>query len=196
MEYDHAKNYWKRHEDQIYALAKNEVWWPEDKTAAAVDSQYMLGESLMVAPVTEKGAVQWEVYLPQGIWYDYQTGEKLDGGRYVTVDAPLDKIPLFVKAGGMLAKTPVVQYVDTEIKDEFDPLTIEVYTGADGSYKLYEDDGISLGYQRGENTETEFILKDGKLSVSGRSSLLPGKSRSINIKMMPSGEETSVTVQY
>lgn len=173
-------------------------YWPDDDTAVKTDSQYMLGESLMVAPVTTKGAEEWEVYLPRGVWYDYWTGKQYAGGKNIMVSAPLDTIPLFVKAGGILPKAPVVQYVDTAAKDDFDPISIEVYAGSDNSYTLYEDDGISLGYRRGEYSETTFDWDDrsASLSIRGKSSIFPGKKRKIEVLIRPSGEKQTLTVLY
>lgn len=173
-------------------------YWPQDEAAVGCDSQYMLGESLLVAPVTAKGADRWEVYLPAGLWYDYWTGARLDGGKTVTVDAPLGTIPLFVKAGGFLMKAPVVQYVDTALQNNFDPLIVEVYAGADGKYTLYEDDGVSMGYQRGECSRTTFVWneRDGELTATGVSSLFAGKTRQISALIRPAGEQRTLTVRY
>ena len=173
-------------------------YYPHDEQAVATDSEYFFGKSLLVAPVTKKGSESWEVYLPQGKWYHYWTGKAYEGGRDYTVPAPLGKIPLFVPAGGILAKTPVVQHVNTEKREDFEPLTLDIYTGADGEYELYEDDGISLGYQRGECTKTylRWDEETKKLSASGVSSLFPGREREIEIRFMPEGRLEKSTLRY
>lgn len=172
--------------------------YPEDPRAAAIGSEYFFGSSLLVAPVTEKGASTWEVYLPEGEWYRYWTGEKYQGGTDVTADAPLGQIPLFVPAGGVLVKTPVVQSISKERPAGFEKITMEVYTGADAGYELYEDDGISLGYQRGEYSLTSLTWKDGekKLSISGKSAMFGGIRREIEVRFMPEGRSETVSVVY
>ena len=91
-----------------------------------------------------------------------------------------------------------MQYVDTTPTNDFDPLEIVVYSGADGSYELYEDDGISLGYQRGEYTITQFNWDDAAqtMHVSGRSTMFQGRTREIDLVIMPSGKRESVTIRY
>ncbi|MCL2397728.1 MAG: DUF5110 domain-containing protein [Defluviitaleaceae bacterium] len=172
--------------------------YPTDDIAAGLGDQYMFGDSLLVAPVTAKGAAGRGVYFPQGDFYCYWTGEKVQGGGYKDVEAGLDRIPVYAPAGGIIAKAPVVQYVDTAKKDDFDPLTIEIYTGKDGTYTLYEDDGISMGYTRGENTVTHFVWDDakGELKAEGKSTMFPGKKREINVRLIPGREEFTVVATY
>jgi alpha-glucosidase (family GH31 glycosyl hydrolase) len=138
------------------------------------------------------------VYLPAGKWYDYWTKEEYAGGKTVMVSSKLDTIPVFVPAGGIITKAPVVPYVNIEKKEEFDSLSLEVYTGSDGTYLLYEDDGISMGYKRGEHTITEFQWddKNGKLTGKGKSAILPGRSRKIEALIYPSGEKKSLEMIY
>lgn len=173
-------------------------YYPEDQTAVATDSEYLLGEHLLVAPVTAKGAETWEVYLPEGLWYDYWTKTSYTGGKTYTVAAPLDRIPLFIRAGGVLAKAPVVQSIPAEKPQGFESLTLELYTGTDGSYTLYEDDGISLGYQQGKCTKTTVNWKEDakQLDITGTSALFPGQSREIEVVLLPEGTRKTVTVQY
>ena len=136
--------------------------FPDDRECRRTDMQFMFGESLLVAPVVEKGARTREVYLPKGRWYDWYDGTVYEGGHYVTVPAPLDKTPVLVKEGGMVPTSPVVQ--NTEQADG-SSLLIRCYPkeGEKTSYTLYEDDGESLAYQRGENARTTFscLLESG-----------------------------------
>lgn len=173
-------------------------YYPQDETSIATESEYFFGRSLLVAPVTAKSAETWDVYLPEGTWYDYWTQTAYTGGRTIAVDAPIDVIPLFVPAGGILAKGPVTQYVDTQPKDDFEPVTIEIYSGADGEYELYEDDGISLGYQRGQcsRTKIRWNQAEQKVSVEGTSTLFPGRTREITVRILPEGRTETVSVLY
>lgn len=172
--------------------------YPNDETAAALGSQYMLGDSLLVAPVTAKDADSWNVYLPEGTWYDYWTSQSYTGGQWITVSAPLDTIPVFVKAGSILPRGPVTQYVSTEAKTDFDEISLVLYPGAEGTYTLYEDDGISLGYQRGENTVTQLTWNEAaqKLTASGVSTQYPGRLRKIQVTIAPSQIKQQLEVQY
>ena len=137
--------------------------FPQDRECRRQDFQFMFGPSLLVAPVVEQGATTREVYLPKGRWYDWYTGEIYEGGRYVTVPAPLDKTPLFVREGSMVPTIPVVMNTQ-EAKHA--PITLRCFPKNDQtvSYTLYEDDGISLGYTRGEfSTFTfTFAVREGK----------------------------------
>ena len=137
--------------------------FPQDRECRRQDFQFMFGPSLLVAPVVEQGATTREVYLPKGRWYDWYTGEIYEGGRYVTVPAPLDKTPLFVREGSMVPTIPVVMNTQ-EAKHA--PITLRCFPKNDHtvSYTLYEDDGISLGYTRGEfSTFTfTFAVREGK----------------------------------
>lgn len=140
--------------------------FPEDKTCRRTDMQFMFGASLLVAPVVERGATTREVYLPKGKWYDWYDGTVYEGGRYLTVDAPLDKTPLFVKDGCMVPTVPVTAYTALASKA---PLTIRCYPreGQEVTYVLYEDDGETLGYSRGDYSSTSFScqLSEGVYNI-------------------------------
>jgi alpha-glucosidase/alpha-D-xyloside xylohydrolase len=125
-----------------------------------------------VAPVYEKGASSRKVYLPQGEWYDWWTYEKLSGGQTINRPVDLATMPLFVRAGTILPLDPVRQYTGQETDE---PLTLRIYPGADGTYTLYEDDGISLDYLNGESTLTTFSWEDRQkiLSIGPVSPELP-----------------------
>jgi alpha-glucosidase (family GH31 glycosyl hydrolase) len=120
--------------------------YQDDRNVHDITDQYLLGEHIMVCPVTTKGALTRTVYLPEGGWYDYWTGKTYSGKQYVHVLTPLDTMPMFVKAGSIIPQQEVVNYVgEKEIKE----LTLEVYPG-NGRFDLYEDDGKSLHYQQGK----------------------------------------------
>lgn len=140
--------------------------FPDDEECLKQDFQFMFGPDLLVAPVVEEGARMREVYLPEGQWYDWYTHELFEGGRYVNVDAPLDRIPLFVRAGSIIPTTDVMQYIG-EKPDATIYINVYPGTGKDIDFTLYEDDGESLGYQRGENTTRTFSYseKNGRVSI-------------------------------
>lgn len=131
--------------------------FPDDACTYSLDDQFLLGDALLAAPIGRPGQRMRRVYLPGGPWYDFWTGERLSGE--VQADAPLERMPLYVRAGSVLPLGPVMQSTD-----EWPPgvLQLHVYPG-DGEGWLYEDDGHSLDYRRGEFRVTRFVCRsDGE----------------------------------
>ena len=126
-----------------------------DANTYNMDTQFMCGPSLLVAPVVEN-AVTKQVYFPQGTWYDYSDGITTYTNGTITYDAPIDKLPLFVKEGAILPMMPVMQYVGEKPIDE---LTLDVYpltANGTSSFVYYEDDGTSQDYLNGVYATTEY----------------------------------------
>jgi len=130
---------------------------PKDSMAAGIGDQFLWGKEMMVAPVYEKQAKTRTVYLPEGLWYDWWTNEKINGGRKINKQVNLSIMPLYVKAGAIIPLDTVKQYVDEKTSS---PLRIKIYTGADGSFVLYEDDGISQDYLKGKAKTIAFNWND------------------------------------
>jgi len=133
---------------------------------AAIDCkyQYMFGKSILTAPVTEPNRRQWEVYLPQSAdWFDFWTGKRFKGGQTVKADAPLDKIPLFVRAGAILPMGKAIQYTGEKSADT---LEIRVYKGADAEFVLYEDEGDNYNYEKGQYSLISFKWNEKALSLT------------------------------
>jgi alpha-glucosidase len=126
-----------------------------DPRVASLDDQFKLGSDLLVAPVLEPGISGRSVYLPAGPWYDFWSGDKLDGGRDLWAHAPLDAIPLYVKAGTVLPLQPVQQHTG---EPPAETIILRVYPGI-GESLWYEDDGHSLAYQAGEFKLTRFAVR-------------------------------------
>jgi alpha-glucosidase len=119
---------------------------PDNPDLRGIDDCYLLGDAVLVAPVLEQGATERQVYLPAGEWYDYWSNEVLSGGQMIDVVAPLERLPLFIKAGSMLPQWPEMNYVgETEIEQ----MTYRVYPG-EAETTLYEDDGISMRHTEGD----------------------------------------------
>ncbi|MGA8940204.1 MAG: TIM-barrel domain-containing protein [Acidobacteriaceae bacterium] len=117
-----------------------------DPKVADIGDEYMFGPALLVAPVTDQGMTSREVYLPAGTdWYNFWTKERLHGGQRITVSAPIDEIPLFVRAGSILPLGTVVESTNQVQKIA----KLQVYPGADGSFELYRDDGTTYAYEKG-----------------------------------------------
>jgi len=142
--------------------------FPHDDAVKNIADQYLFGHDLLVAPVYVYGARERGVYMPKGAdWYDFYTGELHKGGSRPTIKAPETRMPLLVKAGAILPVGPVTQYVD-EKPDA--AITLNVYTGADGKFSLYEDDGVSNAYLRGEFSRIPLSYNDktGVVTIGAR----------------------------
>lgn len=135
-----------------------------DENVYEIGDQYMLGDQLMVAPVTTKGAITRTVYLPEGTWFNYWTGAQYKGSGYINVVAPLDTIPLFVKAGGIIPMQPEMLYSGEK---PVDVITLDIFPYGSSAYELYEDDGLSLSYQKGSSALTKIsaALSAGALQL-------------------------------
>ncbi|MFZ0333809.1 MAG: TIM-barrel domain-containing protein, partial [Candidatus Acidiferrales bacterium] len=158
--------------------------YPEDPTAVARDDEYLWGRDILVAPVCEKGATSRHIYLPTGDWYDFWTGECTNGGREITRDVDLETLPLYVRAGAILPLGPVKQHTGEKVDG---PLSVTVYPGADGSFLLYEDDGKSFDYRKGEWMGIQMDWNDSRrvlrLHLALGSRMLPPLRRNIQIKV-------------
>jgi alpha-glucosidase/alpha-D-xyloside xylohydrolase len=128
--------------------------YPNDSEAVKLGSEYLWGRDILVAPVVERGAKSRRVYLPAGTWFDWWTGEKLEGKRWLDRSVDLATLPLFVRAGAILPLDPVRQYTAQSVAD---PTTIRVHPGASGAFTLYDDDGQTLGYRDGSDAKTIWI---------------------------------------
>lgn len=135
-----------------------------DTEAINQQYQFMFGKSLLVTPITEAGITQQNVYLPKAsTWYDFYTGTSYKGGQTIKADAPLDKIPVFVKAGTILPIGAAVQYASEK---KWDNLEIRVYEGANGSFTLYEDEGDNYNYEKGAYSNIELVWDDEKKTLT------------------------------
>lgn len=136
----------------------------DDSEAVKQPYEYMFGKSILVAPITEAGKLQRHVYLPKAAdWYDYWTGNKIEGGQTILADAPLNKIPLYIKAGSILPMGPVLQYSSEQPADK---LEIRIYEGSNGDFTLYEDEGDNYNYESGKYTTICFSWDNAKKELS------------------------------
>ena len=148
--------------------------YPDDPNVWDLGTQYLWGDDILVAPVTRKGAVHWTVYLPDGVWHDYWTHEAYQGPGGVTVPAPLDTLPLFVRAGAIIPLGLVKQHDNDQLPDV---LSLLVYPRGQGSFSLYEDDGSSTGYLDGDYAITALDCHADGQSCTFSISREPGGSR-------------------
>jgi alpha-D-xyloside xylohydrolase len=163
-----------------------------DPEVLGIGDQFLFGPSLLVNPVTAPGATSRSVYLPRreaddagpgAGWYDFWTGALLEGGRRVDAPAPYESMPIYVKAGSILPMGPDLQYVSEKPAD---PLTLWVYTGGDAAFELYEDDGVTYGYEKGAFATTPFRWdeKSGTLTIGERTGSFPGMVQSREIRVV------------
>jgi alpha-D-xyloside xylohydrolase len=138
---------WKvTHDD--YTLQRPLVMdWRTDPNVWNIGDEYMFGPAFLVSPVWKQGAQKRDVYLPRAAaWHDFWTGEQIAGGQEMQVNAPLEKLPLFLRAGSIVPLGPEIEYAGQKSGD---PMEIRIYHGADGAFDLYEDEGDSYRYERG-----------------------------------------------
>jgi alpha-glucosidase (family GH31 glycosyl hydrolase) len=166
--------------------------YPDDPVAVARNDQYLWGRSILVAPVAEKAATARSIYLPRGNWYDFWTNDRLEGGREIRRSIDLETIPLFVAAGTVLPLGSVQQHTDERVDRS---LSISIYPGADGSFLLYEDDGRSFNYRKGEWMGTRLIWNDASrtltLTLAPGSRMLSPLRRTISVNVL--GVQKNVT---
>ena len=125
----------------------------DDPATWGLEDEFLCGDALLVAPVLHEGAVSRTVYLPPATWYDFWSGERHDGPAQVEIEAPLERIPLFVRAGTVLPLWPPLDHTGQRVEQ----MELHLYPGT-GRSLLYEDDGESMAYQRGEHRLTTFDL--------------------------------------
>ncbi len=146
----------------------------QDAAVKNIGDEFLLGPSLLVAPVTDYQARTKAVYLPAGTgWYDFYTGQHQAGGQRPTVAAPLERLPLFVRAGSIIPFGPALQYTTEKPAD---PLTLYVYTGHDASFTLYEDEGTNYNYEKGASATIPLTYseKTKTLTIGARQGTFPG----------------------
>jgi len=144
-----------------------------DEHSATISDQFMFGPAFLVNPVTDPGVDSRRVYLPKAKWHDFWRGSSVEGSRMVDASAPIDKLPLFVRAGSLVPMGPEKEW-STE-KPE-DPIELRVYRGADGDFTLYEDENDGYNYERGVYATIPLHWDDAKqtLTIGERKGTFPG----------------------
>ncbi len=147
--------------------------YPEDPEVRDLSDQWMLGPAFMACPVYEYKARSRSVYFPMGGWYDFYTGKYMVGGKRFTVDAPYERMPLYVRAGSIVPFGPAIEYTGEK---QADKIVFVIYAGADAHFTLYEDDGLTYGYEKGACSTIDFSWKDDTriLTISPRKGSFPG----------------------
>jgi alpha-D-xyloside xylohydrolase len=139
-----------------------------------IRDQFMFGPALLVSPVEQDLTRERPVYLPKNAqWYDFWTGERSNGGQQLQSSAPLDRIPLYVRAGSILPLGPDEEYADEKPDGPFE---LRIYEGADGAFTLYQDAGDGYGYEKGQFSEVPIAWSQAGrvLTLGARKGAYPG----------------------
>jgi alpha-D-xyloside xylohydrolase len=145
-----------------------------DAQALKISDQYLFGPAFLVSPVTTYKERSRPVYLPgTAIWYDFWSGAAFGGGQILEAAAPYESMPVHVRAGSIIPTGPELQYTDEKPAD---PITLWIYAGADGAFTLYEDDGLSYGYEKGASARIALRWNDSTrtLTIGKREGEFPG----------------------
>ena len=135
-----------------------------DKNVENIKDQWMFGPALMACPVAQYKARNRQVYFPkQSGWYDLYTGEYIQGGQSLVVDAPYERIPVYVREGSIIPYGPEMQYCDEKPADQ---ITLYVYAGRDGQFQLYEDEGVNYNYEKGKYLTIDITYNDAEKTLT------------------------------
>lgn len=163
--------------------------WRTDPKTWSLGDQFMFGPAILVNPVLMADATKRTVYLPAATaWYDFWTGKSLSGGRDIEADAPLDRIPLFVRAGSIVPMGPQIEYA---MQDPGGTIELRIYRGADGKFDLYEDAGDGYEYQQGQHSLIPLRWDDSSsvLTIGARQGSYPGmiENRKFHVVLVATG---------
>jgi alpha-glucosidase len=166
--------------------------FPQDPKTFNLEDEWLVGDRLLAAPILTQGGTR-DIYLPAGQWYDFNTNAPVSGGQTLHLQAALDVIPAYVRAGTILPLGPVLQ--STSLGAE-DPLEIRIYPGADADFSLYEDDGNTYSYEKGASSLIPMHWDDKKrtLTVDDRTGTFPGMLAIRHlVVVLPDGSRKTVT---
>ncbi|MEL9939530.1 MAG: glycoside hydrolase family 31 protein [Ignisphaera sp.] len=162
-----------------------------DKTAAIIDDQYMFGPFIMVSPITLPSTFERDVYLPHGMWYDFWTGDRVLGGRWIRVEAPLDRIPLHVRGGAILPLAPAT----IEKADDYgSEIELRIYRGRDGEFMIYLDDGETYDYEKGFYAviPIRWVEKENKIIIDEKKGAMSIGSMKFKIVLVDKGRGVGI----
>jgi alpha-D-xyloside xylohydrolase len=154
-----------------------------DPRALNIGDQFLFGPALLINPVTEAMATARRLYLPQAKWYDFWTGASIEGGLELDAAAPLDRLPLYVRAGSILPLGPEQEWSDQKKED---PIELRVYRGADGDFILYQDENDNYNYEKGAYATISLHWNDAgqTLTIGDRQGRFPGMPETRTFKIV------------
>jgi alpha-D-xyloside xylohydrolase len=168
--------------------------YPEDTKAWNVADEFLFGPALLISPVVEPGAVTRQVYLPEGSrWVDFWTGTSMAGGETATANAPLDHMPIYVKAGSIIPFGPVVQSAEAKA----DPIDLRIYGGMDADFTLYEDKGDGYDYEKDQRStiQMHWDNRRHRLFIASRTGSFQGMltRRTFRVFYVAAGHASGIT---
>jgi alpha-D-xyloside xylohydrolase len=174
---------WKTTNEGYTILRPLVMDFRSDTRAQNVADQFLFGSAILVNPVTEPGAESRHLYLPDATWYDFWTGSSTKGPRAIDAPAPIERLPLFVRAGSILPLGPDMEYAGEKPAD---PIELRVYRGADGEFTLYEDENDNYNYEKGAHTTILFRWDDAaqRLTIGDRAGSFPGMLESRTFRVV------------
>jgi alpha-glucosidase (family GH31 glycosyl hydrolase) len=157
--------------------------YPADPHAREHGDEYLWGPSLLIAPIVEKGARTRTLYLPQGNWYDFWTEKSIEGSLEITRPVDLATMPIYVRGGAILPMGPVKQFAIERLRE---PIDLVVYPGVDAQMELYENDGLTFNFRRGEFTRIRAIWEDSsrRLTLAMAGMKRPQRTR-FRVRVLP-----------
>lgn len=164
---------WKTTHENYTPMRPLVMDYRKDVQAQNIGDQFLYGSAFLVNPVYKQGATSRTVYLPEDKWIDFWTGELMEGGKFETVAAPLEKLPLYVRAGSIVPFGPEMEW---STQKPADPIELRIYPGANGDFTLYEDENDNYNYEKGSFTTVPFHWndKEKRLSIGDRKGAFPG----------------------
>jgi alpha-D-xyloside xylohydrolase len=167
--------------------------WRNDVVAQNTGDEYLFGSAILVSPVTTQGATSRTVYLPKATWYDFWTGAKIEGDKRIEAAAPLEKLPLYVRAGSVIPMGPTMEW---STEKPADPMEIRVYPGADGDFTFYEDENDNYNYAKGQHATVQLHWDDAAktLTFGSREGSFPGMPEKHTFNVVVVGEGRGVGI--
>ena len=171
--------------------------WRTDSKTWNIRDQFMFGPAILVNPVLKEYSTHRTVYLPDApVWYDFWSGASVKGGQEMEAEAPLDRIPLFVRAGSIVPLGPEIEYADQKPAS---PIELRIFRGADGKFDLYEDEGDTYNYEKGSHAliPLRWSETDKTLTIGNREGQYPGMPKEIafNLVWVTPGHGVGETVE-
>jgi alpha-D-xyloside xylohydrolase len=184
---------WKTTSDGYTPMRPLVMDFRGDVRAENIGDQFMYGPAFLVNPVTEPAASTRRLYLPKARWYDFWTGTSADGGQVVDAVAPLERMPLYIRAGSVLPMGPEIEW---STQKPADPIELRVFRGADGDFTLYEDENDTYSYEKGVYATIPLHWDDAKqvLTLGQRQGKFPGMLGRRTFRIVFVGENHGVGV--
>ena len=171
--------------NQDYTIQRPLVMdWRTDPKTWNIGDQFMFGPAILVNPVLKQDATRRTVYLPDSpLWYDFWSGASVKGSREVEAEAPVDRIPLFVRAGAIIPFGPEIEYADQKPAG---PLELRIFRGADGQFDLYQDEGNAYNYEKGAHAIIPLRWSETSktLTIGDRTGEYPGMSKELELHVV------------